>query len=219
MQQRILNLARKPTYEVADFFVSACNKIAFEWVRSWPKWPFHCLILSGPKGCGKTHLSKIWAEQSQAKALDFDSLKDLNLDEFCANATAIIIEDLPLNFNEELLFHLYNVIRQAEKYLMITSEVSPNEWNLELPDLQSRLRASIWVGIEPADNDLLRAMLHKIFADAQVRVEDTIIEYLLNHYERSFEAIQEAAEHINTFAFATKRKITLPLVKEVLEII
>jgi chromosomal replication initiation ATPase DnaA len=74
----------------------------------------------------------------------------------------------------------------------------------------------MWAEIEPADDGLLSAMMRKVFSDEQVRVPYQVVEQLLNHNERSFETLLRAAQRINTYALATKRKITLPLVKEAL---
>ncbi len=214
--QQVLNLQTKPTYEAADFFVSTTNSIAFRWIDSWPDWPNHCLILHGPKGCGKTHLAQIWKQRAGGKSVSYEVLKTSNLDDLCQTHEALVIEDIPSDFDDELLFHLYNSVQQAQGTVLLTCETSPNNWNIELPDLRSRIKAAMWAEIEPADDELLRAMMHKVFADEQVIVSEQVIDYLLNHHERSFVHLFAAVQKINTYALASKRKITLPLVKKAL---
>jgi chromosomal replication initiation ATPase DnaA len=214
--QQVLNLPHKPTYEAADFFMSPTNQMAYRWIESWPAWPNHCLILHGPRGCGKTHLAEIWKTLSGATAVPFEELDTRNLDDVCQAHKALVIEDVPAQFNEEILFHLYNSVQQAQGYILLTCDVSPQNWELTLPDLRSRIHGAMWAQIEPADDELLRAMMHKVFSDEQVRVPDQVVDYLLNHHDRSFVALLEAVKRINTHALALKRRITLPLVKEVL---
>jgi chromosomal replication initiation ATPase DnaA len=150
--QQVLNLTNKPTYEVADFFVSATNSIAFRWVESWPSWPNHCLILHGPKGCGKTHLAHIWKARAGAISIHYSDLQAQNLDDLCQTHKALLIEDVPETFDDELLFHLYNSIQQAQGHLLLTSDVSPQSWQILLPDLRSRIHAAMWAEIQSADS-------------------------------------------------------------------
>ena len=46
-----------------DFMVSNCNFEAFQTIDNWPQWPFFAICLYGPKGCGKTHLSRIFSDK------------------------------------------------------------------------------------------------------------------------------------------------------------
>lgn len=214
--QAVLNLSHKPTYQVEDYVVSSHNRHAYGWIDSWPKWSSHCLILYGPKGCGKTHLAHIWAGKSHGQVMGYDDLKGTNLDDLCQKHRAIVIEDLPESFDETLLFHLYNAVKQADGYILMTTETPPQNWSIQLPDLQSRIKSALWSEILPADDDMLLALMRKVFSDEQVLVSEQVLTYILNHQERSFENVLTSVRQINTFALATKRPITLPLVKQVL---
>lgn len=214
--QQVLNLPTKTTYEAADFFVSASNQLAFQWVQSWPEWPHHCLILYGPKGCGKTHLAYLWMQRSGATIIPYDKLKSKNLDELCQSHKTLVIEDIPQDFEDTLLFHLYNAVQQANGSLLITTDIPPQSWSIELPDLRSRIKACMWSEIHPADDVLLNAVIHKILADEQITVPEQVISYMLSHLDRSFEAISEAVRKVNRYAFSKRRKITLSLVREAL---
>ncbi|NDH63606.1 MAG: DNA replication protein, partial [Alphaproteobacteria bacterium] len=45
-----------PTYSREDFVAAGGNREALAWIDRWPDWPAPALALSGPVGCGKTHL-------------------------------------------------------------------------------------------------------------------------------------------------------------------
>lgn len=218
LQQQVLNISHKPTYQEADFVVTPHNRRAFTWVETWPQWSSHCLILFGPKGCGKTHLAHIWRSKTDGHILPYEDIIEQNLDDLCGRHKALVIEDLPEDFDEELIFHLYNAAHQAHGYILMTTEIPPWSLKLKLPDLRTRMNASMWGEILPADDDVLLAMMRKVFSDEQVLVSEPVLSYILNHQERSFENILSSVRRINTFALAAKRPITLPLVKQVLEV-
>ena len=59
-----------PTYARRDFVVAPGNREALAWIDRWPDWPAPALALGGPAGCGKTHLSRIWAERAKAPVIE-----------------------------------------------------------------------------------------------------------------------------------------------------
>ncbi|MCP4205434.1 MAG: chromosomal replication initiator DnaA, partial [Shimia sp.] len=60
-----------------DFFVSPANAMALGLVDLWPNWAGGKLVLSGPAGAGKTHLTQVWAALSNAQVV---SAADLTKD-------------------------------------------------------------------------------------------------------------------------------------------
>ncbi|HRQ82666.1 MAG TPA: DNA replication protein, partial [Azospirillaceae bacterium] len=63
-KQLTLDLPHRSAMGEADFLVAAPNAEAVAWIDRWPAWPAPALCLYGPAGCGKTHLSRIWAERA-----------------------------------------------------------------------------------------------------------------------------------------------------------
>ena len=62
---------------------------------------------------------------------------------------------------------------------------APADWRVGLPDLRSRLRMATPVALGEPDDELLRKVLVKLFADRQLVVEKAVIDYLLVRMERS----------------------------------
>jgi chromosomal replication initiation ATPase DnaA len=91
------------------------------------------------------------------------------------------------------LLHLYNACREAGRPLLLTARRAAAEWGVALPDLASRRRALVAVGIAPPDDALLAALLVKHFADRQLRVRPEVIAYLVAHMERSSAAAAAVA--------------------------
>ena len=114
-------------------------------------------------------------------------------------------------------FTLLNAARQAGKTVLITSRTWPASWKITLPDLMSRLRAATPVEILEPDDDLLRRVLVKLFADRQIAVDLSVVDYLVVRMERSLEVALRAVEAIDQEALAGRVKITKPLAGRVLE--
>src|SRR3546814_3149637 len=57
-----------------DFLVADSNAEAVAWMDRWPNWPGPALILTGPPGCGKTHLAQVWQARSSAALLPASAL-------------------------------------------------------------------------------------------------------------------------------------------------
>ena len=85
-----------------------------------------------------------------------------------------------------------------------------------LPDLASRLRAAPSVAIREPDEQLLGALLVKLFNDRQIRVGADVLHYVLPRIERSFEAVRDLVDEADRRAMVEKRKISIPLMRDLL---
>ena len=114
------------------------------------------LALVGPEGAGKSHLAAIWAEASGARRLSARALGETDLLHALATG-AVVGEAQTDDLNERALFHLINLMREEEAYLLIPARAPPGRWTVALPDLASRLRAIPAVMLTAPDDALLRA--------------------------------------------------------------
>jgi chromosomal replication initiation ATPase DnaA len=67
------------------------------------------------------------------------------------------------------------------------------------------------VEIEEPDDDLLRRVLVKLFADRQIAVDLGVVDYLVVRMERSLEVAIKVVETIDRESLAGRAKITKPL--------
>ncbi|MCV0426341.1 MAG: hypothetical protein K5905_12775 [Roseibium sp.] len=199
-----------------DYLVGGSNHAAFELLERWPDWPAPVVVLAGPVGSGKTHLVRAFQDETGAAVIAAPDLTDAVVEHLVA-APAMIVEDAHLGVDNTALFHLLNAARQAGKTVLITSRTWPASWKITLPDLMSRLRAATPVEILEPDDDLLRRVLVKLFADRQIAVDISVVDYLVIRMERSLEVAMRAVEAIDQEALAGRVKITKPLVGRVLE--
>ena len=82
------------------------------------------LALIGPEGAGKSHLAAIWAEKAGARRVSARALGETDL--LGALATgALVVEDASAQLDERALFHLLNLVREEEAFLLMTARSAP----------------------------------------------------------------------------------------------
>ncbi len=217
MKQLLLPLSLPHTFEERDFIITDSNQEAYLWIKRWPDWPSHTLALYGDEGCGKTHLAHLWGCYGQALKLKGDEFNKLSLDNLLSAPPFFVIENADLTDSEEKFFHLYNHIIQSNGGLLLLSQTAPAHWNIDLPDLSSRLSVIPAIKIQSPDDDLLGQVIRKQFNDLQLSVDDNVIAYLLKHIERSFESARLWVNQLNRIALMKQRNITISLVREILQ--
>ena len=207
-----------PTYAREDFVVSAGNREALAWIDRWPDWPAPALALNGPSGCGKTHLGRIWAARANAAVMEGSDLEGKSVPDLTAlaSSTPAIVIDLAERAPERGLFHLYNLMRERGRHLLLISEAPPAHWRIELPDLASRLRAAPAVAVAPPDDELLGSIILKQLADRQLHAGPGVVQYLVSHMERSADAARRVVAALDRRALAEGREISRSLAIDVL---
>jgi DnaA regulatory inactivator Hda len=209
-----LDLGHRPALKREDFLVAPSNAAAVGWLDRWPDWPHPVLVIHGPEGAGKSHLAEAWRERCGAKRIEAGELSARGVP--ALTQCALVIEDLDRGVDETGLFHLYNMMTEARRFLLLTARTAPVRWPLLLADLRSRLLAAPAVRLEAPDEALIGAVLVKAFADRQLRVGEDVVLYLLARMERSFAAVRETAIALDRLALAERRAITIPLVRQLL---
>ena len=209
MSQLPLPFGHAPRYGLDDFMPSASNAAALAAVARWPEWPDRVLLLTGPEGAGKSHLARIWAARAGAALLGPDDLAG-DLDGL-ARRNAVIEDADRAAIPEAALFHFLNLVRERGLSLLLTARIPPGAWALRTPDLVSRLRLAPAVSIAPPDDALMRAVLVKLFADRQLAVDTSLVDYLALRLERSLDAARRAVADLDRASLDTSRRITRQL--------
>ncbi|NLH82154.1 MAG: hypothetical protein GX458_15095 [Phyllobacteriaceae bacterium] len=198
-----------------DWIVSTANAEATALIDRWPDWPGGVVLLTGPVGSGKSHLTRVFAEASGATIVAAGDLAALDPTALAARG-AIVLEDAGTGVDETALFHLLNAVRQAGTGLLVTAEAPPSAWGLRLPDLVSRLRAATPARLAEPDDALLEALLAKLFADRQTVVDPALLVWLARRVERSFAGVRALVVALDRAALAAKSPVTRALAARVL---
>ena len=205
IKQLTLGLPYRQTFDRQGFVVSPCNSMAVLWIDRYPNWGSHALLVYGPKGCGKTHLSHMFAERH----LDAATLSENEWPE----VDRLVVENIDKLTNERALFHLFNWTKEQNIGLLMTASHIPQ---FDLPDLASRIMMCPKVPILPPDDELIHAVLSKAFSDRSIMVDTSVLEYATRYTERTFEAVQALIDMADTLSLSQNRRITIPIVKQVL---
>ncbi|HZC96994.1 MAG TPA: chromosomal replication initiator DnaA [Bradyrhizobium sp.] len=199
-----------------NFMEGPANEAGLALIDSWPDWPNRIMLLVGPEGSGKSHLAAIWAEQAGARAIAARALTGDGVPGALATG-ALVVEDLkPGQFDERAMFHLLNLARQDEAFVLVTARIPPSAFEVELRDLRSRLRAVPTVSLLPPDDLLFRGLIVKFCADRQLSIDETVVSYLITRIERSYAAARQAVELLDAEALRRGRPVTRALAAELL---
>jgi DnaA regulatory inactivator Hda len=209
-RQLPLGLGHAAAMTRADFLVGDANREAIALIDAWPAWPAPVVVLVGPEGSGKSHLAAVWRSASAATATEAAAVRSTDVETLVA-AGAVAVEDLHAGpLDEPALFHLINRAREHGVALLFTSRLAPASLGVALPDLASRLRSAHGVRLGAPDDELLRRVLVKLFADRQLALDPQVIDYLAVRMERSLAAAAAVVDVLDRTALAEGRPITRP---------
>lgn len=212
-----LSLPHRPGLDRADFLNGMSNAKAIGLIDHWPDWPSRNMLLAGPAGSGKSHLVEIWRAASGAAAIAASDIATFDAEALLANG-ALAIEDLHIGpIDEAALFHILNLAAEQKATVLMTSRVLPASLPIGLVDLASRLRAAQPIELGEPDDDLLKRVIMKLFADRQLTVDPAVINFIVTRMERSLEAANLLVDRLDREALAQGRAITIRLAAEVLE--
>lgn len=215
-----LDLDHRAAMGREDFLIGRANEAAVAWLDRWPDWPAPALVISGPAGSGKSHLAAVWCDKSKAVIVRPDRLLSDTAEDIAHEGQHIVLDGIDPWLGdaaaERTLFHLYNLFKEEQRSLLLTMRMTPSETDFAIADLASRLRAAPLAGINPPDDELLAAILIKLFHDRQLIVGEDVIRYILPRMERSFASAGEIVKTADRLALSERKAISVPLLRRVL---
>jgi DnaA family protein len=210
-----------------DNFVSGPNRALVEALKNMPDEPGSHVFLSGAEGSGKTHLLNALCVDTRErqgtafylalKRVPKDAIASLEglekLDLVCVDDLHVIAGD---GAWEEALFHCFNRIREANGRLLVASRERLSALRLGLPDLASRLAWGLRLQLQPLEDRDKMAVIELHSAALGLSLPEEVLDYLLKHHDRNMAALIQTVERLNEAALTVKRRITVPLARQVL---
>ena len=215
VDQKLLDFGVEESFDENDYFVTKSNYFAKNIIETWPKWEKKIVNLTGEKYSGKTHLSTIFKKKSNALYLYGNNINNQTLKKIKLSGN-IIIENLQENVDERLLYSIFNLVEQDNKYLLISSIKPIDTMRFSLPDLVSRLKNCIIAKIEQPDDDLIYAIILKNFSDRQIKLDNKIIDYIIRRIDRSYSKMHEFIYKIDELSLKKKQSINFKIIKEII---
>ena len=210
LNQLLLDFDYKQNFTDDDFYVGKSNFYTFELINKWPKWEKNFLNISGEKYSGKSHLVNIFLKKFNGIRIDSNSLNNENLKSINSYQN-IVLEDLNLEISEKLLYTLFNIVDQDNKFLIITSTQPISEINFKLEDLRSRTKNCLLTKIENPDDELMFALILKNLSDRQITLDKKLIDFIIKRVERSYGKIFEFIYKIDKISLKKKNLLILRL--------
>ena len=216
LNQLLLDFDYKQNFVEDDFYVGKSNYYTFELLNKWPKWEKNCLNINGEKYSGKSHLINIFLKKFKGIKINSNLLNDENLKKIKPYQN-IVLEDLNLDINEKLIYTLFNIIDQDNKYLIITSTQPIAEIKFQLEDLRSRTKNCLLAKIDNPDDELMFALILKNLSDRQITMDKKLINFIIKRVERSYGKIFEFIYKIDKISLKKKKPIDFKIIKEALK--
>lgn len=229
-----------PKYTFNTFVVSSCNQFAHAAsvaVAEQPTRAYNPLYVYGGVGLGKTHLMQAIGNriaESENMSMTYVSSeafmnqminairfeRTLEFKERYRNVDVLLIDDIQFlagkERTQEEFFHTFNALYDAQKQIVITSDVPPRE----IPTLEERLRSRFEWGliadIQPPDLETKVAILRKKAESDSTHIPDDVALFIASNCGSNIRELEGALTKIVAYASMSGRQPSLELAKETL---
>jgi DnaA family protein len=218
MQQLLLELA-PPAPPALENFSPGKNGAALKALRGALEGGERFVFLWGPSGSGKTHLLRGFAAAARANTAAYIPASNADWTGTDAIEFAAVDDVARLDDPGQIaLFDLCNRLRGSGGALAASGEAPPSQLALRA-DLRSRLASGIVLQLHPLSDEDKAAALHGRAAARGIALDGELIRYLLTHFDRDMGTQITALDALDRYSLQRKRPITLPLLKEALNLL
>lgn len=211
MQQMLLDIrpAARPTL---DNFIPGPNRELLGHLGRWlnGETAETALYIWGPAGSGKTHLLQALAAASGGTLWKGDGA-------IAAEAPLIVVDDvesLPAP-TQIAVFDAFNHARAAGRRFVAAGENAPAGLKLR-EDLRTRLGWGLVFRLHPLSDADMQAALVTHARDLGFELDPSLATWLLTRKSRNLGYLLQIVEALDRYSLQTRRRITLPLLREML---
>lgn len=175
------------------------------------------VMIWGEAGSGKTHLLHALKEQTNALYLAADSAASDH--QFSENYHLYLLDDCDGKGPEAQIaaFGLFNQIRESGGVLIATAKHPPAQLKLR-EDLRTRLGWGLIYQLHGLSDEEKIAALNLSAEARGLQLSTGVIPYLLTHFRRDMQSLTAMLQALDRYSLETKRAITVPLLRELLEL-
>ncbi len=231
-----------PKYNFDTFVIGASNRFAHAAavaVAEAPAKAYNPLFVYGESGLGKTHLLhaighyarsmfpnvRVRYVNSEEFTNDFiNSIRDDKASAFQGryrNVDVLLIDDIQflqgkLQTQEEF-FHTFNTLHNANKQIVITSDLPPKELSGFEDRMRTRFESGLLTDVQPPDLETRIAILRKKAIQDRMPVPDDVLEYIATNFSTNIRELEGALIRVTAFSNLNRQPIDLPLAEIVLK--
>lgn len=176
-----------------DFLVTDANRDATLLLDRWTSWPVRTALLVGPPQSGRSLLARLFVAKSGGAVIDDADSKP-----------------------EDDLFHAWNAAQASGKPLLMIAAAAVPLWDVQLPDLRSRLGATPVAAITGPDIGLCEALLVRGLGQRGLMIGPDVAAYIALRMKREYAQVQDIIRHLDERSLSERRALTLPFVRECL---
>ena len=180
---------------------------------------FFCAWVWGRSGAGKSHLLQAVSHETGGAFVPATEIPRVDGYEVFDR---VLIDDIHTwigdNSAEEALMRLYDNRLERGLVLVATARKPPAQLCFVLPDLASRLRSSACFEILPPSDEAASVVLRRVAQDRGFDLDASVVAFLLRRTGRDLADLLRLLETIDAESLSAQRRITVPFVKQVLEL-
>ncbi len=215
-----IGLARGPTLAS---FCAGPNEAAHKHLQLWAGSPTRSPVptyLWGASGSGKTHLLKAIAEslREQGAVAGWLDASVHEPPEFNERWAVVLLDDVHLYtaVQQHAAFNWFVNAQTMQRGVLAAGALPPADLKLR-EDLRTRLGWGHVFQLHVLSEPERRAVLRQA-ADARgVFLGDEVMDFMLTRFSRDLGSLMQLLEQLDGYALQTKRAITIPLIKSMLE--
>jgi chromosomal replication initiator protein len=231
-----------PKYTFDTFVIGSSNRFAHAAavaVAEAPAKAYNPLFIYGESGLGKTHLLHAIGHYAQS-LFDDPRIRYVSSEEFTNDFINSIRDDKASAFQrryrdvdvllvddiqflqgkvqtQEEFFHTFNTLHNADKQIVITSDLPPKQ----LSDFEDRMRSRFEWGlitdIQPPDLETRIAILRKKAAQERLDAPPEVLEFIASKISTNIRELEGALIRVTAFASLNRQGVDLALAEIVLK--
>ncbi|WP_425393957.1 chromosomal replication initiator protein DnaA [Actinotalea ferrariae] len=231
-----------PKYLFETFVIGSSNRFAHAAavaVAEAPAKAYNPLFIYGDSGLGKTHLLHAIGHYAQSLYSGV-RVRYVNSEEFTNDfinsigegkagafqrryreVDVLLVDDIQfLQGKEQTMeefFHTFNTLHNANKQVVITSDLPPKQLNGFEDRMRSRFEWGLITDVQPPDLETRIAILRKKAANERLQAPDEVLEYIASKISTNIRELEGALIRVTAFANLNRQSVDLALAEIVLK--
>jgi DnaA family protein len=225
MQQLVLDMGLPAGPNLQNFSAGA-NEAALAHLKLWlgpagtrRRSPVPTYLWGG-NACGKTHLLKAMGEalQEQGDRVGWLAAGVQAAPEFDESWACVLMDDVHAytTAQQQLAFNWFVHAQTLQMAVLASGSLPPADLKLR-DDLRTRLGGGHVFALQALSEPERRAVLRQAADERGIALSDEVMDYMLTRFSRDLGSLMELLKLMDGYALQTRRAITIPLIKAMMD--